>query len=70
MPKQQAGFIEVPEHLSGKIREVYGIKDEEAETKPKGKLELELVFGIALALVLISGGDTQAEFPMWQGPRQ
>jgi hypothetical protein len=38
LPKQQAGFIGVPEHLSGKMREVYGIKDEEAETKLKGKL--------------------------------
>jgi hypothetical protein len=32
LPKQQAGFIGVAEYLSGKIREGYGIKNEETET--------------------------------------
>jgi hypothetical protein len=33
----KAGFIGVPEYLSGKIREGYGIRHEKAETKLKGK---------------------------------
>jgi hypothetical protein len=33
----KAGFIGVPEYLSAKMREGYGIKHEEAETKLKGK---------------------------------
>jgi hypothetical protein len=34
----KAGFLGVPEYSSGKIREGYGIRNEEAETKLKGKL--------------------------------
>jgi hypothetical protein len=33
----KAGFFGVPGYLSGKIREGYGTKHEEAETKLKGK---------------------------------
>jgi hypothetical protein len=36
----KAGFIGVPEYLSGKMQEGYGTKHEEAETKLKGKLDL------------------------------
>jgi hypothetical protein len=35
------GFIGVPEPLPCKIREGFGIKHEEAETKLKGTLELD-----------------------------
>ena len=41
--RQEASFIGVPEYLSGKIWERYGIKHEESETKLKEPVCLPVV---------------------------
>jgi len=52
----KAGFIGVPEYLSGKISRDIGIKHEDADAMSK-----KLILGIALSLVIISGGYFRAQ---------
>jgi len=52
----KAGFIGVPEYLSGKISRDIGIKHEDADAMSK-----KLILGIALSLVIISGSYFRAQ---------